>query len=195
MKKILDEKGAQLEKIIIGLIFLDIVLSLFFEPYHTVFYYGLILLQFLLISLYFLQLDNRTYALLWLLFLMGLMTDFFPGISGVVKYIIFASGYFAYGIVIMIKAVKMSQANKSFELLTFMAGFLLMLMMFLPFFAEVKEAISFYNFALGFAIATIIYNDNLWHRYTQDEKNIFKYILVMVMVVIIQSSGELLNRL
>ena len=195
IKKFLDENGEQLEKVIIALIFVDVLLSFFIMGWSQVFTFGLILFQILLVSLYFFQLQVKVYALLWLGFLIGIVIDFVPGLGGWPKYIIFALPYFAFGVLIIIRALKLSRINKSFELLTFMVGFLLLLMMFLPFFYEVKEAINFYNFALGFAIATIIYNDNLWHRYNNDEKNIFKYILVMTMVVIIQSSSQLLNTL
>jgi hypothetical protein len=148
-----------------------------------------------LISFYFIQLQIRLYALIWLAFLLGISAYFLSEyIEGNLYLLLNTLGYVAFGVIVLIKAIRVSMQYKNFELLNFIMGFLLVLQVGLLFATGIKsEMVTFYTFALSFSIGTIMYNDNLWHRYHDDEKNIIKFILIVTLVMVLQSSFKYLS--
>ncbi|MBX9853218.1 MAG: hypothetical protein K2X86_15850 [Cytophagaceae bacterium] len=185
----LELHAPQIEKILFILIFASVFLILFMPDQGEALSIALIVLQVALITLYILVLDQKLYILLWLCFLLGVLSIFFAAqIHDTVYYFINGIGYLTFGIIVLVRAVKVSLQHKNFEMLTFIMGFLLVIRFPLPYITRIEEIFTFYNFALCAAIGMTIYNDNLWHRYTNDEKNIIKYILIVFLVMVIQSS-------
>jgi hypothetical protein len=193
LKKILEEKGNGIERGLFVMIFLSVLLSLLLQEYYPTLSIITIVLQIALITFYFLQLENRLYGLLWAGFLLKVGSYFFIGeANDYLIYLLNVAPDFAFGCVVLIKCIRVSIQNKNFELLSFILGFLLVFQAFLPlpFLKLPEEIFTFYTFALSFAIGTIIYNDNLWYKYSQDEKNIMKYILIVALSIVIQSSAK-----
>ena len=179
----------QIEKILFILIFASVFLTLFMPDLANFLSIALIVLQVALIAVYILVLDQKLYLLLWLLFLCGVLSIFFAAeLHDTVYYFLNGAGYLIFGIIVLVHAVRGSIQHKNFEMLTFIMGFLLVIRFPLPYLTRQAEVYTFYNFALCAAIGMTIYNDNLWYRYTNDEKNIIKYILIVFLVMVIQSS-------
>jgi hypothetical protein len=194
INKKLETHSPLIEKIIILSIFLAVLLN-FIIPVDTagIFPIVLIILQLALILLYILQLHVKWYGLLWLGFILGILSVFsYAYFAPFVFYFLNTISFVVFGFIVLIRTVRESLKHKSFELLNFIMGFLLIMQATLPFFKD-DNVRTFYAFALSFAIGTIIYNDNLWHRYTTDEKNIIKYILIVALIVVLQSSFKYLN--
>jgi hypothetical protein len=80
--------------------------------------------------------------------------------------------------------------NASFELLSFLLGVFILLkpLTVLVTVEEFEQFKGFYNFGLAFIIATIIYNDNLWDRYSFNGKNTLKLIFVITLSIILSNS-------
>jgi len=193
LKKKLEENGTGIEKGLFVFIFLSVLLSILFLEYYQTLSIVTIVLQIALITFYFLQLENRLFGLLWAGFLLKVASYFLIGqVNDYVIYLLNVAPDFAFGCVVLVKCLKVSIQNKNFELLSFIMGFLLVFQAFLPlpFLKFPEEVFTFYTFALSFAIGTIIYNDNLWHKYLPDEKNIMKYILIVALSIVIQSSAK-----
>lgn len=197
LKKKIAHNADSIERFLIILIFFVILLHYFVgSEDQSVFPVIVIVLQAALIIFYYNLLHTRIYGLLWACFLLGILAFFIPGegIGPYVRFILNALGYVVFGIIVLIRTFRMSIRNKNFELLNFIMGFLLVLQLALPFFMlKGDEVVTFYGFALSFAMGTIIYNDNLWHRYNPDEKNVIKYILIVSLVLVIQSSLKYLS--
>jgi hypothetical protein len=184
-----------IERVLIVLIFLSVFLNYFMNDLDYVFSMVLIVLQVALIIFYFIQLHIRLYALIWAGFLIGLAAFFLSSYIGGNLYLLLNTvGYVAFGVIVLVKAIRVSMQHKNFELLNFIMGFLLVMQVGLFFANGLKpEIVTFYTFALSFSIGTIMYNDNLWHQYHDDEKNIIKYILMVALVMVLQSSFKYLN--
>ena len=192
MNKKLAPYLPNIEKGLIALIILFTVLNYLVTDVGDTFFIIVVALEVALILIYFIQLEIKLYALLWLAFLLAQAIIFIPIESQLLIFIISMAGYIAFGIIVLIKTFQYSYQTKNFELLNFIMGFLLVFQVVLPFIRQ-QELLTFYSFALTFSIGTIVYNDNLWHRYHQDEKNIMKYILVVFIVAVLQSSLKYLN--
>ncbi len=88
-------------------------------------------------------------------------------------------------------AYKHSVEFKSFEMLE------CLLVVFLLIYAS-KFIIStqydlYYAFCLSFLIATLMYNNNLWLRYEEREKNLLIFLLVLAFVDVIQVSARFIS--
>jgi hypothetical protein len=192
--KRLEPQFPLIEKSLIVLVFLSVFLNYFISGIENTLSLGLIVLQVLLILFYAIQVQNKLYALIWVGFLLGILAYFISNDLNWILYFFFNSiSYVAFGILILIKTIKDSIKHKSFELLNFIMGFLLVLQAALPILSKEGQILTFYAFALSFAIGTIIYNDNLWLRFRSEEKDIIKYILIVTLVLVLQSSFKYLN--
>lgn len=200
INKQLELHAPLIERIIIISLFLSVLLNYIISADTAgIFPILLIVLQLALIVLYILQLHFKLYGLLWLGFMLGILSYFFVEQLSTFGFY-YLNGYsilniisfLVFGIVVLIRAFKDSLKYKNFELLNFIMGFLLVMQAALPFFRD-ENVITFYTFALSFAVGTIIYNDNLWHKYNPDEKNIIKYILIVALILVLQSSFKYIN--
>jgi hypothetical protein len=194
LKKVISEKSSEIEKLlivgIVGIVFISLFIDAIAEARDII----LIILQFLLITFYIILLNNKIYALFWLGFLSGIFSYFFSSsLPSLLYFFLNSVSFILFGVLILIRTFKLSIENRNFELLSFIMGFLLLLQAAFPFFNLKPEVMTFYSFALSFSLGTIIYNDNLWHRFSSDEKNIIKYILIVSLVLVIQSSARYIN--
>lgn len=193
MNKKLAPYLPNIEKGLISLIILFTLLNYLISDVGDTFFLIVVGLEVALILIYFIQLEIKPYALLWLAFLLAQAVIFIPLESQLLIFVISMAGYIIFGVIVLVKTFKYSYKTKNFELLNFIMGFLLIIQVVLPFISKQEELLTFYRFAITFSIGTIVYNDNLWHRYEQDEKNIMKYILVIFLVSVLQSSLKYLN--
>lgn len=96
---------------------------------------------------------------------------------GLVTYLIL-SGIF------ILKAIKDSLKFKNFEMMVFLMGLFLLYPVALIFFMEVQNLLLILCFGLAFVSATIIYNDNLWERFSEGERKIVIFQLLNSVVII-----------
>ncbi len=96
---------------------------------------------------------------------------------GLITYLILS------GIFIM-KAIKDSLKFSNFEMMIFLMGLFLLYPVAFIFFMEVQNLLLILCFGLAFVSATIIYNDNLWERFSEGERKIVVFQLVNSVVII-----------
>lgn len=175
------------EKILIALIVVSIILFYFGtgeRELRNSAVFTLVLSLEILLALYYSYLIRNVYAL----FLGGmvllnagyLLLSSNPELSqGLI--IAGKASYFIFGIFLGYKTVKDSISNKDFELF----GFLLTLALLFPLVHHLYKPLSanqdylmVYHFALAFLLSTIMYNENLWDKYSFAEKKILVYVLV-----------------
>jgi hypothetical protein len=99
---------------------------------------------------------------------------------------------FILGIYMAIKAVKESVKNKDWE----MYGTLISLELMFPILYRNlhlgKELLVVYYFALPFVLGIVMFNENLWDKYTSTEKKILTYILISAVAEVLFISVRLI---
>jgi len=100
-----------------------------------------------------------------------------------------------FGLVLFVQAVKESLQYKTFELIIFLAGICMILtpVIYLNDFRTFKQLYTYFNFGFAFIVATILYNDNLWQRFSFNAKNTIKFIFIITVVLILSSSLKSLS--
>jgi hypothetical protein len=96
---------------------------------------------------------------------------------GMITYLIL-SGIF------IVKAIRDSLKFRNFEMMVFLMGLFLLYPVAFSFFMEVQNLLLILCFGLAFVSATIIYNDNLWERFSEGERKIVIFQLVNSVVII-----------
>ncbi|GAL84990.1 hypothetical protein MYP_2218 [Sporocytophaga myxococcoides] len=96
---------------------------------------------------------------------------------GLITYLIL-SGIF------VVKAIKDSLKFRNFEMMVFLMGLFLLYPAAFIFFMEVQNLLLILCFGLAFVSATIIYNDNLWDRFSEGERKIVIFQLLNSVVII-----------
>lgn len=198
LKGRVNENFDKLEKIGFVGIFLFTILSNFFSGDGI--FFGLLVSLALLYTLAIYLLSGEgllAYTILLLLAFYPLYLLFIYLDLGGQEFI--RMGYLGamvlYGVRSIIYSVQLSLKNKDFELLTFLMGLFLLISPLAILYGNelLDKAGDFYFYALAFVVATILYNDNLWHRYSLSEKNIIKYIFVIALLDIINTSLPQIN--
>ena len=88
-------------------------------------------------------------------------------------------------------AYKHSKEFKTFEMLEFLL--VLFLLISSTKYSIVTEYSMYYSFGTCFLIATLIYNNNLWMRYKDSEKELLILLLVVSFVDVIQVSSKFIS--
>ncbi|MCR6638845.1 MAG: hypothetical protein NVV82_07615 [Sporocytophaga sp.] len=96
---------------------------------------------------------------------------------GMITYLIL-SGIF------IVKAIRDSLKFRNFEMMVFLMGLFLLYPVAFSFFMEVENLLLILCFGLAFVSATIIYNDNLWERFSEGERKIVIFQLLNSVVFI-----------
>lgn len=96
---------------------------------------------------------------------------------GMITYLIL-SGIF------IVKAIRDSLKFRNFEMMVFLMGLFLLYPVAFSFFMEVENLLLILCFGLAFVSATIIYNDNLWERFSEGERKIVIFQLLNSVVII-----------
>lgn len=198
LKGRVNENFEKLEKIGFVGIFLFTILSNFFSGDGLIF--GLLVSLALIFTLVLYLLVGEGVLVCSVLLLLAFYPLYLLFISlnlGGQEYI--RLGYLGalviYGMRSLIYSIKLSIKNQDFELLTFLMGLFLLISPLAILYGNelLDKAGDFYFYALAFIVATILYNDNLWHRYSLSEKNIIKYIFVIALLDIINTSLPQIN--
>lgn len=90
-----------------------------------------------------------------------------------------------------ILAYKHSIEFKAFEMLECLLA--VFLLIYASKFFVSTEFDLYYAFCLSFLIATVIYNNNMWMRYNDSEKNLLIFLLVLAFVDVIQVSAKFIT--
>ncbi len=114
-----------------------------------------------------------------------------PGID--VSYIkaLFALPFLLSAIAFGVLAYKHSKEFKTFEMLEFLL--VLFLLISSTRYAVTTEYSMYYSFGTCFLISTLIYNNNLWMRYKDSEKELLILLLVVSFVDVIQVSAKFIS--
>ncbi|MFN3405764.1 MAG: hypothetical protein ACK40G_16835 [Cytophagaceae bacterium] len=189
MMKDLKVNSSKIEKGIIIITFLLLIVSYFVTSEMKV--STLIFLSLFgilaLAGFYFLISENSVSKLLFggfIIFTLGTILKvknvdfhFYTLIAGVLSFLYF-------GAYVIVKSVKASLKYGNFEMLTFLLGLLLLFPVLFVFEIGEGRLYLFFLYGLAFVIATIMYNDNLWERFSFDEKKIQIWLLVFAGVLI-----------
>lgn len=101
---------------------------------------------------------------------------------------LFALPYVLSAIAFGLLAYKHSKEFKAFEMLEFLL--VLFLLITSTKYVFKTEYSMYYSFGTCFLIATLIYNNNLWMRYKDSEKDLLILLLVVSFVDVIQVSAK-----
>jgi len=104
---------------------------------------------------------------------------------------VFALPFLLSAIAFGILAYKHSKEFKTFEMLEFLL--VVFLLISATKYAVVTEYSMYYAFGTCFIIATLIYNNNLWMRYKDSEKELLILLLVVSFVDVIQVSAKFIS--
>ena len=88
-------------------------------------------------------------------------------------------------------AYKHSKEFKSFEILEFLL--VVFLLILASQYIIQTEYSLYYPFAVCFIIATLMYNNNLWMRYKDSEKELLIFLLTISFVDVIQVSAKFIR--
>lgn len=88
-------------------------------------------------------------------------------------------------------AYRHSVEFKSFEMLEFLL--VVFLLIYASKFFISTEYDLYYAFCLSFLIATLMYNNNIWLRYQETEKNLLIFLLVLAFIDVIQVSARFIS--
>jgi len=193
IKDRIAEHRENLEKIGFVLIFL-FALLLIFSPGGVLLFVSLNTAGLIMLLLVY-MLSGRSNLITALLFLMlsypvarfGALTDLYTTLYA--EYVLYGT-LILYGLYILGDSIRRSVANGNFELLAFLMGiFILIAPLAILFGNKIMEnAGQYYFYALAFVLATIMYNDNLWLRYEVNNRSMIKYLFVIALLAIMDSS-------
>jgi len=102
--------------------------------------------------------------------------------------VLFALPFILSAIAFGVLAYKHSKEFKTFEMLEFLL--VLFLLVSATKYSIVTEYSMYYAFGTCFIISTLIYNNNLWMRYKDTEKDLLILLLVISFVEVIQVSAK-----
>jgi hypothetical protein len=105
--------------------------------------------------------------------------------------VLFALPFLLSAIAFGVLAYKHSKEFKTFEMLEFLL--VLFLLISATKYTIETEYSMYYSFGICFIIATLIYNNNLWMRYKDSEKELLILLLVVSFVDVIQVSSKFIS--
>jgi hypothetical protein len=193
MLKLNEELKDKIAYGLIGLILLSTIIPLFIPiesmvvfSFHT-FFIAALAVFYTVIS------EKKDFILLtFALFAVQWFCRFFLLSSNELYYSIFlAAPFIAAAIALGILAYKHSVEFKSFEMLECLL--VVFLLIYASRFLIATEYDLYYAFCLSFLIATLMYNNNLWLRYEEAEKNLLIFLLVLAFVEVIQVSAKYIS--
>lgn len=116
---------------------------------------------------------------------------FLPNLDEQIVKILFIVAYVTSALAMGMLALKHSKEFKTFEMLEFIL--VLFLLITASKFIVQTEYSLYYPFALCFIIATLMYNNNLWMRYKDSEKELLIFLLTISFVDVIQVSAKFIR--
>jgi len=123
--------------------------------------------------------------------LLAVIQLFLPVVDNFYLKPLFALPFLLSAIAFGILAYKHSKEFKTFEMLEFLL--VLFLLISATKYAIITEYSMYYAFGTCFIISTLIYNNNLWMRYTDSEKELLIFLLVLSFVDVIMASAKFIS--
>lgn len=105
--------------------------------------------------------------------------------------ILFSLPFISSTIAIGVLAYKHSIQFKAFEMIEWLLVLFLLIYVSKNFVHT--EFDVYYSFALSFLIATLMYNNNMWLRYEQTQKDLLVFLLVLTFVDVIRVSAKFIT--
>jgi len=114
-----------------------------------------------------------------------------PALDAAYLKVLFALPFLLSAIAFGVLAYKHSKEFKTFEMLEFLL--VVFLLISATKYAIETEYSIYYAFGTCFLIATLIYNNNLWMRYKDSEKELLFFLLAISFVEVIQVSAKFIS--
>lgn len=193
MLKIAEDLKEKISYFLIAGILIAAILPLLVEVPMMVLFVFRTLLVGSLAALYLLT--SETKDLVFVAFatfvLLSLVQLFLPNLDEQIVKILFIVAFVTSALAMGMLALKHSKEFKTFEML----GFILVLFLLITAskFIVQTEYSLYYPFALCFIIATLMYNNNLWMRYKDSEKELLIFLLTISFVDVIQVSAKFIS--
>ncbi len=193
MLKLRDELKEQIAYVLIGLILISAIIPLVIDIDSKLIIGCKAIVVGALAGFYLLIAEKKdlffvTFALFVCQTLVLLLL---PGVTPVFYKIIHALPLIAAAVAFGILAYKHSKEFKAFELLEFLLAFFLLICASKSFVST--EFDIYYAFCLSFLIATLMYNNNMWMRYQDTEKDLLLFLLVVAFADVIQASAKFIS--
>ncbi len=114
-----------------------------------------------------------------------------PQLDGIANSVVLALPWIVSTIVFGLLALKHSKEFKAFEMLEVLFALFLLVTVSKYFIAT--EYAMYYAFGVCFLVSTLMYNNNIWMRYFDTEKDLLILILVVSFVEVIQVSAKFIS--
>ena len=193
MLKIAEDLKEKISYFLIAGILIVAVLPLIVEMPMMVLFVIRTILVGGLASLYLLTAETKdlvffSFATFILLCLVQLIL---PNLEEQVVKMLFILAFVTSALAMGVLAYKHSKEFKSFEILEFLL--VVFLLISASQYIIQTEYSLYYPFAVCFIIATLMYNNNLWMRYKDSEKELLIFLLTISFVDVIQVSAKFIR--
>jgi hypothetical protein len=153
---------------------------------RTIFVGGLAVLYLLTV-----ETKDLVFVALATFVLLSLVQLILPNLDEHVIKIVYILTFLASALAMGVLAYKHSKEFKAFEILEFLL--VLFLMITASQYIVQTEYSLYYPYAVCFIIATLMYNNNLWMRYKDSEKELLIFLLTISFVDVIQVSAKFIR--
>jgi len=193
MLKLNEELQDKISYIIIGAILLTALVPLFISVDSTIAFSMRILFISCLAGFYAAVADDKNlfFVTLAVFSIQALLQLILPLHSEVYYKVFLAIPFIIAAIAFAMLTYKHSIEFKAFEMLEGLVA--VFLLIYASKFFIHTEFDIYYAFCLSFIIATLMYNNNMWMRYKDSEKNLLIFLLVLAFVDVIQVSGKFIS--
>jgi len=193
MLKLNDELKEKISYILIGGILIITLLPLFISVDSSIILGIRILLIACLAGFYAAIAEKRDlfFITLAIFAIQGILQLGSPSNSEMYFKVLLALPWIVAAIAFAILAYKHSVEFKAFEMLEWLVA--VFLLIYASKFFLSTEFDLYYAFCLSFLIATLMYNNNMWMRYEDEEKNLLLFLLVLAFVDVIQVSAKFIR--
>jgi hypothetical protein len=123
--------------------------------------------------------------------LLSLVQLFLPNLDEQIVKMLFILAFVTSALAMGMLAYNHSKEFKSFEILEFLLVVFLLISAS-QYIAQTEYSL-YYPFAVCFIIATLMYNNNLWMRYKDLEKELLIFLLTISFVDVIQASAKFIR--
>ncbi|WP_299252228.1 hypothetical protein [uncultured Cytophaga sp.] len=193
MLKIAEDLKEKISYFLIAGILIVAVLPLIVEMPMMVLFVIRTILVGGLASLYLLTAETKdlVFVAFATFILLCLVQLILPNLEEQVVKMLFILAFVTSALAMGVLAYKHSKEFKSFEILEFLL--VVFLLISASQYIIQTEYSLYYPFAVCFIIATLMYNNNLWMRYKDSEKELLIFLLTISFVDVIQVSAKFIR--
>jgi hypothetical protein len=193
MLKITEELKEKISYFLIAGILIAAIVPLLVEVPMMVMFIIRTILVGSLAALYLLTAEtkNLVFVAFATFILLSLVQLFLPNLDEQVVKMLFILAFVTSALAMGMLAYNHSKEFKSFEILEFLLVVFLLISAS-QYIVQIEYSL-YYPFAVCFIIATLMYNNNLWMRYKDSEKELLIFLLTISFVDVIQVSAKFIR--